>query len=121
MQRLDIFGDDQDDLAFTIYADATELEPDREGRIVLPESLASFANLADNVAFVGMGRLFQIWEPAAAERLVVGDDGRPLGIVLADQPLCRGAGVDEAVGRSEPPAQERRHELRDQIRHRPLH
>jgi MraZ protein len=68
MQSLDIFGDDQDDLAFTIYADATELEPDREGRIVLPESLASFANLADNVAFVGMGRLFQIWEPAAAER-----------------------------------------------------
>ena len=63
-------GDDQDDLAFTIYADATEVEPDREGRVVLPDALAKYAALDEGVAFVGLGRLFQIWEPAAAERRV---------------------------------------------------
>jgi MraZ protein len=68
MQQLDVFGDDQDDLAFTIYADATEVEPDREGRVVLPDTLAKYAGLDEGVAFVGLGRLFQIWEPAAAER-----------------------------------------------------
>src|SRR6266851_6888156 len=42
MQRLDMFSDDQDDLAFTLYADAAALEPDKEGRIVLPAELAAF-------------------------------------------------------------------------------
>jgi MraZ protein len=68
MQQLDVFGDAQDDLAFTIYGGATEIEPDRDGRVVLPESLARYAKLGDNAAFVGTGKLFQIWEPEAAER-----------------------------------------------------
>lgn len=68
MQRLDIFSDDQDDLAFTLYADAAPLEPDREGRIVLPAELAFHAGLGDSVAFVGLGEKFEIWEPAALER-----------------------------------------------------
>ncbi len=68
MQRLDLFSDDQDDLAFTLYADAAALEPDREGRIVLPPELATHAHLGDSVAFVGLGRKFEIWEPQALER-----------------------------------------------------
>jgi MraZ protein len=68
MQRLDVFGDDQDDLAFALYADATELDPDKEGRIVLPEALAAHAGLSDSVAFIGLGPRFEIWEPQAAER-----------------------------------------------------
>jgi MraZ protein len=68
MQGMDLFSDDQDDLAFTVYADATPLEPDREGRIVLPAELATYAGLGDSVAFVGLGGKFEIWEPAALER-----------------------------------------------------
>ena len=68
MQGMDIFSDDQDDLAFALYADAASLEPDREGRIILPSELAAHAGLGDSVAFVGLGGNFEIWEPAALER-----------------------------------------------------
>ena len=68
LDRLDMFSEDQDDLLMTLYADATRVEADKEGRIVLPESLVQHAGLAENVVFMGLGRTFQIWEPAAAER-----------------------------------------------------
>lgn len=68
LDRLEMFSEDQDDLITTLYADATRVEADKEGRIVLPESLAQHAGLAENVVFMGLGRTFQIWEPAAAER-----------------------------------------------------
>ena len=68
LDRLDMFSEDQDDLMMTLYADATRVEADKEGRIVLPESLVQHAGLTDNVVFMGLGRTFQIWEPAAAEK-----------------------------------------------------
>ncbi len=68
LDRLDLFSDAHDDLAASLYADAWPVEADREGRIVLPESLVAHAGLTDQVAFLGLGRTFQIWEPSAAER-----------------------------------------------------
>jgi len=68
MRHMPTLGDDQEDLAFALYADATPLEPDREGRIVLPAELATHAGLKDAVRFVGLSSHFQIWEPEAAER-----------------------------------------------------
>ncbi len=68
LDRLDLFSEAHDDLAASLYADAWPVEADREGRIVLPESLVAHADLTDQVAFLGLGRTFQIWEPAAAER-----------------------------------------------------
>jgi MraZ protein len=35
---------------------------------VLPDDLVEYAGLTDAVVFMGLGRIFQIWEPAAAER-----------------------------------------------------
>lgn len=64
------FDADEEDLALSVYADAAEYEPDREGRIVLPADMAAFANIADNVAFIGAGRHFQIWEPAAGRQRI---------------------------------------------------
>ena len=63
-----MFSDDQDDFITALYADATRVEADREGRIILPESLVQFAGLTDMAVFMGRGRTFQIWEPAAGER-----------------------------------------------------
>jgi MraZ protein len=68
MQEIDLFSEAHDDLAASLYADAFPLEADKEGRILLPESLVAHAGLSDSVVFMGMGRIFQIWEPAAAER-----------------------------------------------------
>ena len=68
--RLDIFSPDQDDLTTALYADAWPVEPDKEGRIIVPDSLVQHAGLTENVVFMGLGRLFQIWEPEAAARRI---------------------------------------------------
>ncbi|HEX3350208.1 MAG TPA: division/cell wall cluster transcriptional repressor MraZ [Acetobacteraceae bacterium] len=68
LERLDLFSEEHDDLAAALYADAYPLEADREGRIVLPAGLCAHAKLQDTVVFMGLGRTFQIWEPAAAEQ-----------------------------------------------------
>lgn len=64
--KIDLFNEDQDDLATTLYADAWPVEPDKEGRIVVPDSLVQHAGLIESVAFMGLGPRFQIWEPSAA-------------------------------------------------------
>jgi MraZ protein len=68
LDALDMFSEAHDDLAAALYADAYPAEPDKEGRIVLPDALVAHANLTDSVVFMGLGKTFQIWEPAAAER-----------------------------------------------------
>jgi MraZ protein len=44
------------------------MDPDREGRIILPDFLREHAGLSGSplVSFMGLGRIFQIWEPEAA-------------------------------------------------------
>ena len=61
----DLFSDQHDDLAYTIFADSYQLPFDSEGRIVLPEVLIEHARLAERAAFVGKGPIFEVWEPEA--------------------------------------------------------
>lgn len=68
LDRLDMFSEDHDDLAAALYADAYPVDADKEGRIMLPEILSAHAGLSDTVAFMGLGHIFQIWEPKAAEQ-----------------------------------------------------
>lgn len=66
--KIDLFSEDQEDDLATTFADAYPVESDKEGRIIVPEMLKEHAGLVDGVMFMGLGRTFQIWEPAAAER-----------------------------------------------------
>ena len=68
LDRLDAFSDQADDLAAALFADAHAARADNEGRLVLPEALIAYAALTDAIACVGVGRIFQIWEPEAARR-----------------------------------------------------
>jgi MraZ protein len=86
VQRMDLFSDDQDALGFTLFGEATELEPDREGRIVLPDLHAAFAGVTDSVGFVGCGNTFQIWDPAIIARR----RAEALALVKARQLVLRG-------------------------------
>lgn len=70
IQQLPRFSDEEDDLALALYSDAVDAEPDREGRIVLPRNLADHAALGEDVAFIGAGSHFQIWEPQAGQRRI---------------------------------------------------
>lgn len=84
LDRLDQFSEAHDDLAAALYADAFPVEADKEGRIVLPESLVAHAGLTGAVVFMGLGRTFQIWEPGAAERrrAEARERARELGLTL---------------------------------------
>jgi MraZ protein len=67
VDQLDMFSDVQDDFAATIFADSHMLAFDGDGRIVLPELLIKHAQIENNVAFVGRGATFQIWNGEAFE------------------------------------------------------
>jgi MraZ protein len=47
-----------------VLGNATQLEIDESGRIVLPENLREFANLAGEAVLVGQGDYFEVWAPA---------------------------------------------------------
>ena len=65
---LPLFSNEQDDFAALIFAGSYQLPFDGDGRIVLPEALASHAEITDRAAFVGRGPMFQIWNPDAYAR-----------------------------------------------------
>ena len=70
LERMDLFGQDHNDLSLTIYGDAQSLEPDKEGRVILSADLVAHANLGQCVLFLCQGRMFQIWEPEAGRRRI---------------------------------------------------
>jgi MraZ protein len=62
LETLDQFSDEHENLSL-LFADAHPLTMDGEGRIVLPETLKSHAQITTEIAFVGLGAMFQVWEP----------------------------------------------------------
>ncbi len=62
------FSQEQQYMSFAVHADAQGVESDREGRIAIPERLCQYAGISSDVVFVGMGKNFHIWEPAALEQ-----------------------------------------------------
>ena len=66
IDALDVFSDEAENLQ-TILADARHLSIDTDGRIVMPPELLDYAGLRDSATFVGLGKSFQIWAPAAVD------------------------------------------------------
>lgn len=67
MQRridtLEQFSDEYENLT-QIFADSHQMSMDPEGRVILPEDLKEHAGIGGDVAFVGLGATFQLWDPA---------------------------------------------------------
>jgi len=64
LATLEQFSPEHDELS-TLFAASHQLSLDSEGRVGLPEQLLAYANITENVAFVGAGGTFQLWEPDA--------------------------------------------------------
>ncbi len=47
-----------------------EVEPDKQGRILVPPEYLQRAKIADKVLVVGMGNLMELWNPEACESAV---------------------------------------------------
>jgi len=68
LSRMDPFSQEYSVLATSLYGEAFRAEPDAEGRVVLPSTFVEYAQLNGSVAFIGKGRTFEIWEPAAGAK-----------------------------------------------------
>ena len=47
-----------------LFAGATELIPDKQGRVLIPQSLRQYANLEKDVIVIGSGSTAEIWNKA---------------------------------------------------------
>jgi MraZ protein len=83
LNTLDQYSQRRDDMAL-LFADSRSLTMDGEGRIVLPDDLKEYAHIDSEVAFVGLGTTFQIWEPKgfAAHRAAALERARSSGATL---------------------------------------
>jgi MraZ protein len=53
----------RENLALALYGTSETLKVDAEGRVGLTSHFKDYAGISDEVAFVGLGHKFQIWEP----------------------------------------------------------
>ncbi|HYM72146.1 MAG TPA: division/cell wall cluster transcriptional repressor MraZ [Stellaceae bacterium] len=83
LNTLDQYSQRRDDMAL-LFADSRSLTMDGEGRIVLPDDLKEYAHIDSEVAFVGLGTTFQLWEPKgfAAHRAAALERARSSGATL---------------------------------------
>src|SRR5690348_14109444 len=57
------FSEEREQLALALYGTSETLKIDGEGRVSLSDHLKRHAGITDQVAFIGLGHKFQIWEP----------------------------------------------------------
>jgi MraZ protein len=65
-----------------IYANVAKCEPDKQGRFLIPQILREYANLKDDVTFLGQGDHAEIWNAAdyaAQEAAFLGKPGSLAG------------------------------------------
>ena len=66
IESLEQFSEEHENL-IQLFADAHPLLVDGEGRVILSERLKEHAGITADVAFVGLGAMFQLWDPARYE------------------------------------------------------
>jgi MraZ protein len=87
LDAFDQYSPEHEDLAIGLFGDACAMETDKEGRIVLPADMVTYAGLTDNVVFIGANKIFQIWEPAAGARRIAEARAKIRSIPLRTRPV----------------------------------
>ena len=62
--REDPFAQAADDMSFFCHGDGAFLKLDGDGRITVTDFMREHTGIGTEVAFVGRGQFFQMWEPA---------------------------------------------------------
>jgi MraZ protein len=65
--REDPFLGNADDMSFFVHGDGTFVKIDQDGRITMSDFIRAHTGITTEVAFVGRGAFFQIWEPGRLE------------------------------------------------------
>ncbi|HJU18382.1 MAG TPA: division/cell wall cluster transcriptional repressor MraZ [Stellaceae bacterium] len=84
IDALDLFSEERENFE-PLLSESQQLPFDTEGRIILPGELVEHAKITDSVSFVGLGRSFQMWAPAAyaAHKAAVHERARQQGAQLS--------------------------------------
>ena len=87
------FSEEREQLALALYGTSETLKIDGEGRVGLSDTLRQHAGITDQVAFVGLGHKFQIWEPGRFQNELAEatQKVRALKAQLGSQPAARNA------------------------------
>jgi MraZ protein len=64
------FGEDRSLFETMYIGEAQPCQPDKQGRILLPQSLRDHAQLTDDVIFVGVHNRFQVFNPIERQKLM---------------------------------------------------
>lgn len=67
LAREDPFGPLADDMSFFVHGDGSFLKLDQDGRITMTDFIRAHTRIGTDVAFVGRGDFFQMWEPSALQ------------------------------------------------------
>ena len=67
LETMSPYAPERDDFETAIFGEASQLQFDPEGRCVIPRALLDDAGIGQDVAFIGHGQSFQIWEPGALD------------------------------------------------------
>jgi MraZ protein len=68
--RLDLYDEDDLIVRRLWLSQATEVELDGQGRILLPRRLKDVAGIQKAAKFIGLGPFFEIWDPARYDEFV---------------------------------------------------
>ena len=70
-------------IARYIYANAIEVQPDSQGRVLLPQEMVDFAGIRKNVVTVGCGKYVEIWSEERWNDMNMGDEPEDFAETLA--------------------------------------
>ena len=87
------YSEERDAISTSLLGTSEILKSDAEGRVVLTDSLKSYAGITDQVTFVGHGHKFQIWEPETFRAHL--DDAREKARELRRRIGARAGGATE--------------------------
>ena len=62
------FEDKRDYFATSVLSESINLSFDSEGRVSIPEKLIKHAKIKSSIVFVGLGKVFQMWDPNLFEK-----------------------------------------------------
>lgn len=70
-----------------LFGNAVDMETDKQGRIIIPQSLREFANLDGDVTIIGTGDSVEIWNAAAYAEYEQNEDNEAMTELLIEYGL----------------------------------
>ena len=71
IDSLNPFEEKRDYFATSVLSESENLQFDTEGRVSISQKLLNHAKIKNNVLFIGLGKTFQIWEPANFDKFKI--------------------------------------------------